>query len=124
MKQALSNSRSQVIKPYGGKLENLMLSAVSAEKIQRITTQRLECSDRNACDIELLLIGGFSPLKGFMNKADYQSVVKSNRTISGKLFGLPIVMDTDREDIRVGDQVLLTYKGQDIAILKIEEKSF
>ena len=69
----------------------------------------------------ILIIGGFSPLKGFMLKADYESVVESHRTKAGFLFGLPIVMDTDREDLVPGENVLLSYKGQDLAVLKIED---
>ncbi len=118
----MESSQAEVIPPYGGNLVNLMIPKSDHETIKNKINKKLECSDRNACDIELLVIGGFSPLKGFMLKADYESVVQSNRTESGDLFGLPIVMDTDREDIKAGDQVLLTYKGQDIAILKIEEK--
>ena len=40
----------------------------------------------------------------------------------GDLFGLPIVLDTDREDLEAGEEVLLKYKGQDLAIIKIKEK--
>ena len=57
-----------------------------------------------------------------MIEKNYNSVVKQNRLESGLLFGLPIVMDTDREDINVGDSVLLKYKNQDLAILQIEER--
>lgn len=38
-----------------------------------------ECSERNACDVELLTVGGFSPLEGFMNKEDYEHVVQHMR---------------------------------------------
>jgi sulfate adenylyltransferase len=82
----------------------------------------IECSDRNACDVELLVVGGFSPERGFMHQADYDAVVAGHRTTSGYLFGLPIVMDTDREDVRVGEKVLLSYKGQDLAVLTVEDK--
>ncbi len=99
-----------------------MTSKDAQDEVKKNANKRLECSDRNACDIELLVIGGFSPLKGFMLKADYESVVKSHRTTDGNLFGLPIVMDTDREDLTIGDQVLLTYKSQEIAVLEIQEK--
>jgi sulfate adenylyltransferase len=57
-----------------------------------------------------------------MQQDDYDSVVAGHRTTSGYLFGLPIVMDTDREDVAVGDKVLLTYKGQDLALLTVGDR--
>jgi len=118
-----SNRNSEgLIKPYGGELINLMASAEEAEELKKSSFKTLNCSDRNACDIELLLIGAFSPLSGFMSEANYNSVVKGNRIESGLLFGLPIVMDTDREDINPGDSVLLNYKDQELAILEVQEK--
>ncbi len=111
-----------LIKPYGGKLVDLMVSNEEKEELKKSSFKLLDCSDRNACDIELLIIGAFSPLTGFMNEDNYNSVVKESRTKSGLLFGLPIVMDTDREDVNPGDSVLLKYKEQYLAILQIEEK--
>ena len=120
--QSSDNKNSALISPYGGNLVNLMASEENKIKIKANATKEIECSDRNACDIELLIIGGFSPERGFMHKADYEAVVNANRTTSGYLFGLPIVMDTDREDVSVGDRILLKYKGQDLAELLVEEK--
>ena len=40
----------------------------------------------------------------------------------GLLFGLPVVLDTDSEDLKVGDTVLLTYQGADLAVLDIDAK--
>ncbi len=111
-----------VISPYGGTLVDLMVPEGQKEEIKASANKTLECSDRNACDVELLVIGGFSPERGFMMKADYEAVVQTNRTTSGYLFGLPVVIDTDREDLSIGDKVLLTYKGQSLAVLNIEEK--
>ncbi len=120
--KSFSCSRSEIIKPYGGKLENLMVESDQFEKVKKSAAKTIECSDRNACDIELLAVGAFSPLKGFMQRADYQSVVEKNRTTAGILFGLPIVMDTDREDLSIGDRVLLQYKNEPLAVLTIEDK--
>ncbi len=111
-----------LIKPYGGKLVNLMATNSEIEEFKKSSYKTLNCSDRNACDIELLLIGAFSPLNGFMNEANYNSVVKENRIQSGLLFGLPIVFDTDKEDIKPGDSVLLKYKDQDLALFQIDDK--
>ena len=117
-----SAQRPGVIAPYGGTLVDLMAPASEKVAAKASATKSLECSDRNACDVELLVVGGFSPLRGFMHREDYDAVVENHRTAAGQLFGLPIVMDTDREDIAVGDTILLTYKGQDLAILEVEDK--
>ena len=113
---------SGVIAPYGGTLVNLMVPQADRAAVKASATTNLECSDRNACDVELLCVGGFSPLRGFMHQEDYDAVVGGHRLAAGQLFGLPIVMDTDRDDIEVGSKVLLTYKGQDLAVLQVEAK--
>ena len=111
-----------VIAPYGGKLVDLMVALDQQEAVKASANHVLECSDRNACDLELLVGGGFSPERGFMHQGDYDAVVAGHRTLSGYLFGLPIVMDTDREDVAIGDRALLSYKGQDLAVLQVEDK--
>ncbi len=117
-----SAQSSGVIAPYGGTLVDLMVATDQQAAVKASAIHVLECSDRNACDVELLVVGGFSPERGFMHQGDYNAVVSGNRTPSGYLFGLPIVMDTDREDIAVGDRVLLTFKGQDLAVLEVDDK--
>ena len=114
--------RSGVIAPYGGSLVDLMVADSEVAAVKVTATKTIECSDRNACDVELLCVGGFSPLRGFMHQEDYNAVVSGNRLAAGQLFGLPIVMDTDRDDVVVGDKLLLTYKGQDLAVLEVEDK--
>ena len=117
-----SAKRSGVIAPYGGTLVDLMVPSAEQPVLKASATKTLECSDRNACDVELLVVGGFSPLRGFMHQEDYDAVVSGHRTSAGHLFGLPIVMDTDRDDVVVGDKLLLTYKGQELALLEVEDK--
>ncbi len=114
--------RSGVIAPYGGTLVDLMVADADRAAVKATATKTIECSDRNACDVELLCVGGFSPLRGFMHQEDYNSVVNGHRLAAGQLFGLPIVMDTDRDDVVVGDKLLLTYKGQELAVLEVEDK--
>ena len=114
--------RSGVIAPYGGTLVDLMVADADRAAVKATATKTIECSDRNACDVELLCVGGFSPLRGFMHQEDYDAVVSGHRLAAGQLFGLPIVMDTDRDDVVVGDKLLLTYKGQDLAVLEVEDK--
>ena len=114
--------RSGVIAPYGGTLVDLMVAEKDRAAVKATATKTIECSDRNACDVELLCVGGFSPLRGFMHQEDYDAVVSGHRLAAGQLFGLPIVMDTDRDDVVVGDKLMLTYKGQDLAVLEVEDK--
>ena len=114
--------RSGVIAPYGGTLVDLMVAEADRAAVKATATKTIECSDRNACDVELLCVGGFSPLRGFMHQEDYDAVVSGHRLAAGQLFGLPIVMDTDRDDVVVGDKLLLTHKGQDLAVLEVEDK--
>ena len=118
----MSATATGLIAPHGGSLVDLMVPAVEREAVKASATKVVECSDRNACDVELLVVGGFSPLRGFMPQADYDSVVATNRTTSGLLFGLPIVFDTADASIGLGDRLLLTYRGQDLAVFTVESK--
>ena len=111
-----------LIAPHGGSLVNLAVPAAERESLLAGVSRRIECSDRNACDVELLVVGGFSPLRGFMHQQDYEAVVAGHRTTSGLLFGLPIVFDTDDASIAVGDRLLLTYRGQELAVLTVESR--
>ena len=111
-----------LIAPHGGSLVNLVVPAAERESLLAGVSRRIECSDRNACDVELLVVGGFSPLRGFMHQQDYDAVVAGNRTTSGLLFGLPIVFDTNDASIAVGERLLLTYRGQELAVLTVESR--
>jgi len=115
-------ARAAHIPPHGGSLVNLMLGPQEHAGAKASVDRRLECSDRNACDVELLVVGGFSPLRGFMHQEDYDAVVSSYRTSSGLLFGLPIVLDTDDPSISVGQRLLLTYRGQELAVFTVESR--
>jgi sulfate adenylyltransferase len=111
-----------LITPHGGALVNLMAAAGEQETLKAGASRSIECSDRNACDVELLVVGGFSPLRGFMHQEDYDAVVAGYRTTSGLLFGLPIVFDTDDASIAIGERLLLTYRGQELAVFTVESR--
>ena len=120
---AMSAMSNKLISPHGDKLVNLMVDPAKAASVEASATRTLELSDRNACDVELLCVGGFSPLTGFMNAEAYDHVVENMRLPgSNLLFGLPIVLDTDCEDTKVGDKVLLRYKGKSVAVLTVDSK--
>lgn len=108
--------------PHGGKLVNLMVPADKVAAEVASCTKSLELSDRNACDVELLSVGAFSPLEGFLNQKEYEHVVNEMRLTNGLLLGLPIVLDTSRDDIQVGDKVLLQYQGQNLGTITVDSK--
>ena len=107
---------------HGDALVNLMVSPAERSALVASASTTIDCSDREACDLELLMVGGFSPLGGFMGEADHLAVVNSMHTTQGHLFGLPVVISTDREDVKQGDRLLLTYRGQELAVLTVESK--
>lgn len=70
-------------------------------------------TDRQLCDIEMILDGSFSPLNQFMNENDYKGVLNNMRLSNGKLFPLPITLDVDREfskKVGVGEKIILREK--------------
>ena len=123
LQQALKRDSNGLIEPYGGKLKDLVVKDENLkDNLLSKVSYEIECSERNACDVELLMIGAFSPLEGFMDEKNYKSVINDNRDSNGLLFGLPIVFDTNNEKIKEGDLILLKYKKQKLAILEVNSK--
>ena len=119
---AATVSSPSPIAPHGNRLVNRMVSEADRPALVASVTRTVACGDREACDLELLLVGGFSPLRGFMEEQDYQAVVDTMRTSSGLLFALPVVFHTNREDIAPGDRLLLTWRGQSLAVMDVSSK--
>ena len=57
-------------------------------------------TERQLCDLELLLNGGFSPLEGFNNEKDYKSIVSNLRLADGSLWAMPITLDVSQEQVQ------------------------
>lgn len=88
--------------PHGGFLNDLISrdKPISFELLSESTSlPSLTLNDRQLCDLELLLNGGFSPLDGFLNQKDYEAVVGEMRLQNGFLWTMPITLDVSREDI-------------------------
>jgi sulfate adenylyltransferase len=105
--------------PHGGTLIDLMLKT-DEEKEAAIAkcTAEVQLTPRQLCDVELIANGGFSPITGFMDEATYKHVVENVELPDGNIFGLPVVFDTDSEDLQPGMTVLL--KDGDLPIATIE----
>ncbi|HHH43385.1 MAG TPA: bifunctional sulfate adenylyltransferase/adenylylsulfate kinase [Gammaproteobacteria bacterium] len=85
------------VKPHGGQLVDLLVDPDKAEILKTESQQypSLTLSQRQVCDLELLMNGAFSPLTGFMNQADYEAVVDDMRLADGTVWPVPIVLDVD-----------------------------
>jgi sulfate adenylyltransferase len=80
---------------------------------------------RQLCDLELLINGGFSPLKGFLTKIDYQTVLAVMRLGSGQLWPIPITLDVNEKfsnALKEGDTICLRdSEGFALALLSISD---
>ena len=94
----------------------------SAIKLSSITL-----TERQLCDLELILNGGFHPLNSFLNKKDYDSVLKNMRLSNGELWPIPITLDISKDVIdnnkldKNTDLTLRDKEGFIVAILTIED---
>jgi sulfate adenylyltransferase len=95
----LTASTSHLIAPHGGELVQLLASEeVSAElKGHSKEWPSWDLSARQLCDLELLMNGSFSPLRGFMNRKDYEGVCHNLRLSDGTLWPIPITLDVTEE---------------------------
>src|SRR5437588_3657659 len=84
-----------------------------------------ELTDRQLCDLELLLNGGFWPLTGFMNQLDYESVCAQMRLHTGMLWPIPIALDVTEEAAHtIGPGSLLALRdgeGVVLAVLHVDD---
>jgi len=82
-------------------------------------------TDRQICDLEMILSGGFSPLSGFLGKNDYESVINDLRLDDGTLWPIPIMLDVPSEftqSISIGNKITLKDKeGFSLAIMEITD---
>ena len=120
-------SASHLIAPHGGELVDLMADAERAAELKAASRDwpSWDLTPRQFCDLELLLNGGFSPLTGFMSKADHDSVCERMRLADGTLWPIPILLDVTAEmaeKLRVGGMLALRDpEGVMLAALHVEE---
>jgi len=106
----------------------LYVSYDSAEKLKMEAADlpSWDLTPRQICDLELLMNGGFNPLKGFLSEADYNGVVKDMRLADGTLWPMPITLDVSQEfadSIEPGQDVALRdAEGVILAIMSIGDK--
>ncbi len=123
-----ASTTSHLIPPHGGELAELI---AQPERINELKAHSREwpswdLTSRQICDLELLMSGGFSPLRGFMTRADYEGVCHKMRLASGVLWPMPITLDIPEQfakSLKPGSSkiALRDAEGVMLAVLHVEE---
>jgi len=109
-------------------ISELYVSYESAQKlkIEAGEMPSWDLSPRQICDLELLMNGGFSPLKGFLGEEDYNGVVENMRLADGSLWPVPITLDVSQafaDGLNVGQDIALRdQEGVILAILSVSDR--
>ena len=109
-------------------IPELYASYDSAQKLKSEAAHLVswDLTPRQICDLELLMNGGFNPLKGCMSEADYTSVVSSMRLADGVLWPMPITLDVDKafsKIIELGQDIALRdQEGVILATLTVKDR--
>ncbi|MEW6666590.1 MAG: sulfate adenylyltransferase [Thermodesulfobacteriota bacterium] len=119
---------SDLIVPHGKeeRLKPLLLegAALTAEKKKSETLKKITVTTRETSDAIMMGIGAFTPLTGFMTKADWKGVCDKYMMADGTFWPIPITVSTDEEGIKEGDELSLVDEetGTIIATMKVSEK--
>ena len=122
------SQHSDRIAPHGGILVNRIATLDQRQEFfdQAESLPRVQLSDRSISDLQMIAIGALSPLKGFMNEADYLSVVKQMRLWNGLPWSVPITLSVTEavaDTLKEGTLVRLdTPAGEFAGILELAEK--
>ncbi len=116
------------IAPHGGQLVNRIATPEQQEKFlaQAENMPRVQLDQRAVSDLEMIAIGAFSPLTGFMNQADYNRVVIEMRLANGLPWSIPITLSVDEEvakPLTEGSLIRLDNpNGNFVGVLQLTEK--
>ncbi|MBI4034525.1 bifunctional sulfate adenylyltransferase/adenylylsulfate kinase [Candidatus Saccharibacteria bacterium] len=111
--------------PHGGKLAELLAGPKEAAKLkaQAADLKSWDLTPRQICDAEMLLNGGFSPLTGFLNRTDYESVCADLRLADGLIWPIPVTLDVDAKfanSLKPGEKIALRdEEGVILAIMTV-----
>ncbi len=117
-----------MIEPHGGKLVNRILNSDESKELLSRSNEmkRIRVSYWILSETENIATGLFSPLEGFMNKKDYDSVINNMRLANGVVWTIPIVLSVSKEEaneLKIGESVLITDEnGKEYAVLELEDK--
>jgi sulfate adenylyltransferase len=116
------------IAPHGGHLINRVATAAEKEEFlaQADSLPRVQLDERATSDLVMIAIGAFSPLKGFMEQGDYESVVDDMRLANGLPWSIPITLSVSQEvaePLQEGSWVRLDDPNdQFVGVLELTQK--
>jgi sulfate adenylyltransferase len=118
----------KLVEPHGGKGLTVCLlegAAREAELKKAAGLKKIAISPRVKGDLIMIGIGGFSPLTGFMTKADWKGVCEKFLLADGTFWPVPVTLDVSTQDaaaIKIGDEIALVAKEEIMATMKVTEK--
>ena len=118
---------THLISPHGGNLINIMAAEerLASLKGDMRDAPSWTLTDRQLCDLELLMSGAFSPLAGFMKKADFDSVCDRMRLSDGVFWPMPVTLDVPEDfagSLKSGGRLALRdQEGVLLAVMHVEE---
>lgn len=116
-----------LIEPNGGTLVDRMVSAEAATQLEAEAggLPAITLSAKQACDLEMIAIGAFSPLTGFVSNSNFQSICKGMRLTNGTVWPIPITLAVDddvKATLREGQRAALKHTdGTFLAVIDIQE---
>ena len=119
---------TETIGAHGGPLVDLLASSAEVDALRERTSALpiLRVSARALSDLELLAVGGYSPLDGFMTEADYRAVVSGMHLASGFPWPMPITLAVSTEEARAineGSEIALADEsGRVLAVMQVAQK--
>ena len=118
------NKNVKGIKPHGGGDLNIKI-ATSSEINEIYNLKKIEVDENSLLDAQQIALGTYSPIKGFMDKENVNSVLDNNLLVDGNIWTLPIILQIkDENELTkfINERVVMTSKeGEDIAFLDIDK---
>lgn len=109
------------IQPHGGTLIHLFQPNYEVSAVRH----SVELDATALRDLELIGIGAYSPLTGFLSQEDYDSVVENMRLKDGTVWSIPITLPVNENkasSIKIGEEAKLVYHGEVYGVIRVEDK--
>ncbi len=121
----LTTRTASLISPYGGELVDLQSDPAEVEDLKSYAVRlpSIQVSPRTVCDLEMLAVGGFSPLSKFMGAQDYHRVIHEMRLQDGHIFPVPVTLPVSKDvGLSLDSEIALRDSGNNLlAVMRVEE---